>query len=532
VEGINAVSKVKDMMLSNRDKQQIAALGISHKQVLAQIERFEKEAPYLKLNRPCTIGDGIRFIPEDGTKQLLDIYEEYAPKRELIKFVPASGAATRMFKTLLRFDNAFEEIQKESTVSKAQQGDKDSQDLLPFMNGIRRFAFYDDLKTKMAKDGFDTEALIDHGQFKEIIDYLLTEKGLGYAQLPKGLLKFHQYPEESRTAFEEHLKEAADYVRRENGTCVLHFTVSPEHRDKFEVFLDKARGHYAKRYGVTYQVDFSVQARSTDTIAVDLDDKPFRLNDGTLLFRPGGHGALIENLNNLNGDIIFIKNIDNVVPDRLKGHIFLWKRVLAGYLIRVQQKIFSYLEKLIAGPVDEKLLREAGEFADRELGVVPLRGRQTISAKEKQDFLIRMFNRPLRVCGMVRNVGEPGGGPFWVESEDGSLSLQIVENAQVDPESEQQQKILASATHFNPVDIVCGVRDWQGKPFNLKEYVDSEAVFISLKSKDGRDLKALELPGLWNGAMAYWNTIFVEVPLITFNPVKTVNNLLRKEHQP
>ena len=325
--------------------------------------------------------------------------------------------------------------------------------------------------------------------------------------------------------------EAADYLKDEKGTCCLHFTVSPEHKQSFEALLESTKSRYEEGYGVRFHVDFSVQEKSTDTIAVDLENKPFRLNDGTLLFRPGGHGALIENLNDLKGDIIFIKNIDNVVPDRLKGHTFLWKKVIGGLLIQIQQKIFTYLERLSEGPVDEALLGEAFEFAQNDLCITPPRNQELTSDQAKQDFLLRMFYRPLRVCGMVRNVGEPGGGPFWVEAEDGSLSLQIVESAQVDPRSEQQQSILRSSTHFNPVDIVCGVRDWQGNPFDLRRFVDPDAVFISNKSKDGRDLKALELPGLWNGAMSYWNTIFVEVPLITFNPVKTIIDLLRKEHQ-
>ncbi|MCP4669298.1 MAG: DUF4301 family protein [Deltaproteobacteria bacterium] len=405
------------------------------------------------------------------------------------------------------------------------------QHLVIFMEGIEQFAFFDDLKSVMAKKGLDTNALLAKGRFNEIIDYLLTEKGLGYAHLPKGLIKFHTYPHSHRTSFEEHLVEAADYVRDENGRCRLHFTVSPEHKERFKALFESVRKGYEEDFGARFRVDFSIQEKSTDRIAVDQENKPFRLDNGALLFRPGGHGALIENLNNIRGDIIYIKNIDNVVPDRLKGQTNLWKKILGGYLIRTQQTVFSYLRALSTDAVPEKMLGQAFDFAENELCIIPAKGLQRASAEEKRDFLIARFNRPVRVCGMVKNEGEPGGGPFWAEAEDGSLSLQIIESAQIDPESKEQQSILRSSTHFNPVDIVCGVRDWQGNPFDLKRFVDRDAVFISKKSKEGRDLKALELPGLWNGAMAFWNTIFVEVPLITFNPVKTINDLLREEHQ-
>jgi hypothetical protein len=346
------------------------------------------------------------------------------------------------------------------------------------------------------------------------------------------LLKFHQYSNGRRTAFEEHLVEAADYVKDAHGLCRLHFTVSSEHQKRFEGLLEEVRHRYEKNYNARFQVDFSLQKRSTDTIAVDIYNQPFREKDGKLLFRPGGHGALIENLNDLKGDIIYIKNIDNVATDRIKGPTFLWKKILAGCLIELQKKIFTYLERLVAQKPDEQFLDEVTDFARERLCLTPPNSWQRKSIREKREFLLNKLNRPLRVCGMVKNEGEPGGGPFWVEGKDGALSMQIVESAQVDPNSNEQQAIFASGTHFNPVDIVCGVRDYIGDPFDLWNYIDADAVFISQKSKDGRNLKALELPGLWNGAMANWITLFVEVPIITFNPVKTINDLLRKEHQP
>ena len=518
--------------LSDNDKKQIGKLGISEEQTISQIELLKKGVPYLKLDRPCTVGDGIRAVLKEELKELAKIFDEYGREREILKFVPASGAASRMFRTLFNLNNQYPQIQRDSVILRAQKGDKDNQHLLTFMDGIRKFAFYDDLKSVMGENDLDTDTLTDDGCFKEIIGYLLGQEGLGYAQLPKALLMFHRYSDGNRTAFEEHLVEAAEYVRDANGICRLHFTVSPEHKQDFEGFLKKIVPRYEEHYGIKFSVEFSVQERATDTIAVDLENKPFRLNDGTIFFRPGGHGALIENLSNIERDIIFIKNIDNVVHDRLKDQTFQWKRVLGGCLIQIQQKIFSYLKRLKDEPLDEELLDEAIEFAKNDLCIILPMDECVISVKEKQAFLISKFNRPIRVCGMVRNEDEPGGGPFLVSSKDGSLSLQIVESAQIDPGSEEQQSIFRSSIYFNPVDIVCAVRDRHGKAYDLRHYVDPEAALISIKSKDGRELKALELPGLWNGAMSDWNTIFVEVPLITFNPVKTINDLLREQHQP
>ena len=351
--------------LSDNDKKQISALKMTEQQVLSQIELLKKGVPYLKLDRPCTVGDGIRSVSKEELKELSKIFDECAKERELLKFVPASGAASRMFKTLFNFYNQYPQIQRDSVVLNSQKGDKNSQYLLMFMDGIRKFAFYNDLKSVMSEDGLDTDTLTDDGCFEEVIEYLLGQKGLSYAQLPKALLMFHKYPDGNRTAFEEHLVEAAEYVRDVNGMSHLHFTVSPEHKQDFEGFLKKIVLRYEKHYGIQFSVDFSVQERATDTIAVDLENKPFRLNDGTIFFRPGGHGALIGNLSNIDGDIIFIKNIDNVVHDRLKDQTFQWKRALGGCLIQIQQKIFSYLESLTKEPLDEELLDEAIEFAKR-----------------------------------------------------------------------------------------------------------------------------------------------------------------------
>jgi len=521
-----------DVAFSKKDLDQMRALGITQEQVISQLQAFRRASPYLRLSRPCIIGDGIRAIPEEELPSLIELHRQAADQGRCMKFVPASGAATRMFELPLWFSTHELHTGRDEIARRAEAGEGRFKDLLACIEGMDRFAFFEALKEAMANAGLDIQDLLEGGEFGVILEYLLTPRGLNYANLPKGMLEFHQYPDGSRTAFEEHLVEAAEYVRNAKGVCRAHFSVSPEHREGFERLLERARPLCEPRYHVQFQVDFSVQKQSTDTIAVDLENHPFRLEDGSLHFRPGGHGALIDNLDDLNGDIIFIKNIDNIVPDRLKGTTFTWKKALAGYLVKIQERIFSYVEGLAEGIDQGQFLREALDFAKAELFLPIPHALTRETTKEKREFLLSVLNRPLRVCGQVPSRGEPGGGPFWVEGKDGTLSMQIVERAQVDPDSAEQGEIWGSATHFNPVDIVCGVRDYTGNPFDLRHYVDPDAIVVTRKSKDGRELKALELPGLWNGAMARWITLFVEVPLITFNPVKTINDLLRKEHQP
>jgi len=530
-EDLKTEVKMDQYPFSQEDLRQIKDHGLTVEEVERQIGLFEMPPPYLRLNRPCKAGDGITVIDEKRGQELTEIFEHEAPKRVCLKFVPASGAASRMFKTLLRYLSRREEILREPVASAARRGQKDAAELVTFMDGIRNFAFFNELGSVMKQKGYDVDAFIGKGEFTEIIDFVLTEKGLDYSNLPKGLLKFHYYPGGSRTAFEEHLVEAANYVTDQNGTSSLSFTVSQEHMGKFQDLSEKVKPSYEENYGVVFRDSFSIQKKSTDTLAVDLDNNPFRREDGGLLFRPGGHGALIENVNDLKGDIIFIKNIDNVVPDRLKPETFQWKKTMGGYLIALQKRLFRYMEKLASAP-DKKTIEKAMAFFEEELSQSVPVVFESVSPETKKDFLMEKLNRPIRVCGMVKNVDEPGGGPFWVKDEAGESSVQIVETAQMDPGSEEQQNIFAASTHFNPVDLVCGLRDWKGRPFDLRKYVDPKAVFISEKSREGRDLKSLEHPGLWNGAMAKWISIFVEVPRITFNPVKTVNDLLRKEHQP
>src|SRR6056297_79168 len=396
-----------------------------------------------------------------------------------------------------------------------------------FFKDIKKFAFYNELKETLQSAGYTMDKLLENGEFKTVMHYLLTEEGMNYGAKPKAVLSFHQEGNKIKTAFEEHLTEGAEYAKNTHGKVKIHFTISPEHAVMFDELLQKVKNEYEQRLNVQFEITYSQQKPSTDTVAVDLDNNLFRNEDGTLLFRPGGHGALIENLNDLTSDIIFIKNIDNVVPDRLKEETIRYKKALAGVLLAYQEKLSHFLEKIESKDITDNLLDEIMDFIQHDLCYrVNLK-----KGDDKKDILFAILNRPIRVCGMVKNEGEPGGGPFWVSHPDNHADLQIVEKSQINQNDPEQVDILKQSTHFNPVDLVCCIKDYKGEKFNLLQYRDPETGFISKKSKDGKDLKAQELPGLWNGAMANWNTVFVEVPGITFNPVKTVNDLLRPEHQ-
>ncbi|WP_373512230.1 DUF4301 family protein [Persicitalea sp.] len=499
------------LILSEEDLQQVKDRGTDPELVEEQIQFFVDGFPYLSLSKAATVGDGIIRLTEDKIEEEVKLFELQIDEDDLslLKFVPASGAATRMFKSLFAF---LEEGESDKSVEE-------------FFKNLEKFAFHQDLKDVMAADGHDI-ASADHSA---IAEYFLTEKGLGYGNLPKGLLKFHNYSDGARTPLEEHLVEGALYANA-NGRVQLHFTVSPEHRDKFEKLVVEARSDYESKYGVKYFVSFSEQQASTDTVAVNNDNTPFREKDGSILFRPAGHGALLENLAELDADVIFIKNVDNVVPDHLKEETVTYKKAIAGVLLDYRAAIFSYLDRLDRG-ADAALLGELDEFFQKELCVTPPEEFISWNDEKKAEYSRKKLERPLRVCGMVKNVGEPGGGPFWAKNADGSSSLQIVESAQVDMNDTDQQGTFKNATHFNPVDLVCAMKDRHGNTYPLRKFRDPMTGFISNKSKDGQELKAQELPGLWNGAMADWNTLFVEVPLITFNPVKTVNDLLREQHQ-
>ncbi|MFH0865028.1 MAG: DUF4301 family protein [Bacteroidota bacterium] len=515
-------------MFREKDLQQISAKKIDISEIEQQIVRFYNGFPFSDLHSPASIENkGILKFGENEVAKMVESFDEWIFTRSPIKFVPASGAATRMFKSLFSF---IEKYDKSDKAIQDFNSDKSLNSVFKFINEIENFAFYEDLKKVMSENDVNINECLSKKDYNTIIRFLLSGYGLNYSALPKGLLKFHKYPEGPRTSFEEHLVEAAIYCSDAKGAARIHFTISSEYIDRFQVHINGIKAKYEKMFPVKFDISYSVQKPSTDTIAVDMENSPFREAGGELLFRPGGHGALIENLNDMKGDIIFIKNIDNIVPDSLKQKTVLYKKVLAAYLIELQKKIFGYLKILDEEQVSDEILSEIFLFTEHSLNIKS--NDKNFSDKgEKKYFLKNKLNRPIRVCGMVKNEGEPGGGPFWVKNTNGEISLQIVESSQVNMENEDQKKIFNSSTHFNPVDLVCGVKGYKGNNFNLLKYVDYETGFISVKSKDGKNLKALELPGLWNGAMADWITLFVEVPLITFNPVKTVNDLLRKEHQ-
>jgi len=514
-------------MFSEKDLAQIKSLGISVAKVEEQISYFVSGFPFLPLLKPTTIGDGIMRYEKQEAEKLIAQYESVSKKEKIIKFVPASGAATRMFKHLFEFDGSEKTLEKLKT-------DTSFNSVAYFMQNIPNTAFYEDLKTAYRqKYQADLDAdLADVSKYVNILKALLDDDGLQYGSLPKALLKFHKYPDGTvRTPIEEHMVEGAHHAVSVGNTVYLHFTVSPEHKQKFKDRIAEVQAVYEKMLGVKFDISFSEQKKSTDTIAVDMNNAPFREDDGSLLFRPAGHGALLENLNDLDADIVFIKNIDNVVPDRLKPESYFYKKLLAGVLVNYREKIFGYLRKLDTEKYTEADLDEMTDFLQKELCTKPIAGFEHLDSQAKADYLFSKFNRPIRACGMVANSGETGGGPFWVKNQDGSISIQIAETAQIDLNNPAQKEIMAKSTHFNPADLAIGLKDYQGKKFNLLNYRDDKTGFISKKSKNGKDLKAQELPGLWNGSMSDWNTVFVEVPLITFNPVKTVNDLLRQEHK-
>ena len=505
-------------MLTAEDKALLEKKGISEEKIAEQLACFEKGFPFLKLDGAASIEKGILAPAEGEMNVYLKAWDAYKQgEKNIVKFVPASGAASRMFKNMFEFLGAEYDVPTTDFEKK-------------FFDNVHKFAFFGDLNAACEKNnGKGIDALIAEGNYKAVVANLLEAAGLNYGALPKGLLKFHSYEDGVRTPLEEHLVEGALYAAGKTGKVNVHFTVSTEHRELFKALVDEKVAQYAAKYGIEYIVSFSEQKPSTDTVAADMENKPFRDN-GKLLFRPGGHGALIENLNDLDADIVFIKNIDNVVPDRLKDETVAYKKLIAGVLVTLQKKAFEYLELLDGGQYTHEQLEDIIKFVQNDLCC------RKADIKDLEDaelviYLRKKLNRPMRVCGMVKNVGEPGGGPFLAYNPDGTVSLQVLESSQIDMNDPEKKAMFENGTHFNPVDLVCAVRDYKGNKFNLVNYVDKATGFISYKSKSGKELKALELPGLWNGAMSDWSTVFVEVPLGTFNPVKTVNDLLREQHQ-
>ncbi len=508
-------------MITNNDKKIIKAQGRDIKKIEKQIELFQKGFPFIQLNRPATHNDGIKIITTEGEKKLFTDYDSFIKNLKIAKFVPASGAASRMFKDLFSFQENYNQ--------KSKTDNKELKVVNDFFNNLKTFPFYEDLKALFSENNLDIETEIKNKNYPLILDYFLTEKGLNYSNLPKALLKFHRYKTFNRTAIEEHLVEGALYGKTIDNKAYIHFTISIEHKSKFEDFISKIIPQYEKEYNIKYEIFYSIQEPITDTIAVDLNNEPIREKDGSLLFRPAGHGALILNLNQIDADIIFIKNIDNIVPDRIKETTIFYKKIIGAYLIKLKQQVHQYIELLINNSFDEKDINEISNFIEREFEENIFETIKNEEIKTQSNLLTQYLDRPIRVCGMVKNVGEPGGGPFWIEKNH-NISKQIVESSQIDFSNEEQEKIFNNSTHFNPVDLVCSIKNYQGKKFQLSKFIDDETGFITTKSKDGKTLKAMELPGLWNGAMANWLTVFIEVPMITFNPVKSINDLIRIEH--
>jgi hypothetical protein len=509
--------KLNDMFTQD-DLDLISARGISVRQIEEQLNVFARGFPYLPVMASASVEKGIQAISEEEQQAYRDAWTAYLDQNKtIVKFVPASGAASRMFKDLFEFlaaDYSLPTTAFERT----------------FFDRIRQFAFYPALdRFCRLNENASADALIAAGRYKSVVENLLYDKGLNYGSLPKGLILFHSYPEGARTAMEEHLVEGALYACAKARKVKVHFTVSSEHKTLFERITQEKTTNYAQRFEVDYQIDFSEQKTSTDTLAADARNQPFREN-GQLVFRPGGHGALIQNLNDLAADVVFIKNVDNVAPDAFKAETVRYKQLIAGVLVSYQQQMFDYLHLIDSGKYAHEQLIDMLYFLQDRLCI------KNPETKYLEDGELALYirsklNRPLRVCGMVRNAGEPGGGPFLAVNSDGTISPQVLESSQIDLKNPEMKALFESGTHFNPVDLVCALKNYKGEKFYLPDYVDKNTGFISSKSKNGKELKALELPGLWNGAMSDWNTVFVEVPAATFNPVKTVNDLLRREHQ-
>lgn len=506
--------------LTNEDLKVLDTKGIDVRQVNEQLDRFKTGFPYLTLASSATVGNGIQSLTADDEEQAIARWHQYlADGGDVSKFVPASGAASRMFKALFAFADGDTDIPKSGS------------DVEKLISDIHLLPFIDELQDTVTRMyGLDVDALIAQKRNRDLIAAIIRPEGMNYGNLPKGLLTFHRYPDNStRTPLEEQLVEGAQTATSADGTVKLHFTVSGNHRGLFSKKISETLPAIEKRLGVKFNVSMSEQKPSTDTVAVDLDNAPFREN-GEIVFRPGGHGALISNLNDIDSTVVFVKNIDNVVPDQHRDVTLRYKKVIAGILIQAHDRIALYLDMLSKGKCRREELDNMVAFLNNSLCVRD-EAVDKMNDVELAEYLQNKFNRPLRVCGMVRNEGEPGGGPFIAGNSDGSFSPQILESTQIDPANDEYKSMVASATHFNPVDLVCYIKDVNGSKFNLPAHVDHNTGFISSKSLHGRELKALELPGLWNGAMSDWNTIFVEVPIGTFNPVKTVNDLLRKTHQ-
>jgi len=517
-----------DNNFSVKDLQIMKERNINPSIVIKQIQNYEAGFPFVVLSEPATIRKGITQLSSKKMDEMVSIFEDYAATNKIIKIVPSSGAASRMFKNLIEFRNLYRGTAEDQF---ELVKDKGPDSVFYFFEHIEDFAFFKNLLEALEARGHNYDTTMKEFRYERILNSLLTTKGLAYANKPKALIPFHKYHDEIRTSFAEHLVEGAKYARSANNTCYIQFTVSPQHLEMMKEHFLELRETYEKRYNIRYEVDFSIQAPETDIIAVDLNNKPLRDENGELVFRPGGHGALLKNLDELNAPLIIIKNIDNVCHERINNDTYYYKMLLSGYLVSIQEQVHSYLKGL-DHPThpSTKVISHMWSFMEHKLNVIPPEDSASWKKEDKISFMKKKFNRPIRVCGMVENEGEPGGGPFWVKNTDGSLTLQIIESSQINLNDDEQVDILNKSTHFNPVDLICGIYDYHGNKFNLQDFVDKSTGFINSKSFEGQDIKAQELPGLWNGSMSDWITIFVEVPLLTFNPVKIVNDLLRPQH--
>jgi len=509
------------MQFSQSDQEQITAHGLTEQEIERQLEMFRNPPQPLAIDRPCIPGDGILQLPGDEEQALAELFDQGAAEGRLARFVPASGAASRMFKELFNSTEALAEWQKDGRCPNHPFHQQ-------FFSGLKDFPFIDDLAMVLKETrGLELDQLIATRNLEPVLAALLESWGLNYAARPKGLLAFHAYPDGVRTPLEEHLCEAISLTGDAPTPVRLHFTVSPEYLEDFRHTAARATEAFADRLNAGAAFAFSCQQPSTDTLAVAPDNTPLRDDKGRLLFRPAGHGALIGNLADTGGDILLVKNIDNVVPEPMQPEVVRWWKLLGGKLLETQKRVHALLYDLEA-PENET----ACDMAEALLGEFGLETTGTGKAGNgtgRAQVLHSLLMRPIRVCGMVRNTGEPGGGPFWVRGDEGTTP-QIVERAQIPDEDPAAMAALNAATHFNPVLMACALRDHRGKPYDLQDYIDRDAVIITAKSDKGKDLKALERPGLWNGAMAGWLTLFVEVPESIFQPVKTVNDLLRPGH--
>jgi len=516
------------MNLSEKDVLQIENHGLTVAQIKSQIALFKTGIPFTVIASAATVNKGITALNETAISEAVAYFNDQKKDKDILKFVPASGAASRMFKFVFQFIDEFDPDQQ--SLEAYIQG-RDDKLIVQFIKQLKKFPFYNQAIELIKSKGIMPDEIGKSQFIWEFVKVMMDEDQLDFGNTPKGLLPFHEYETNVVcTAFEEHLYESALYPSGQ-GVAKLHFTVSENHLEGFQAELRNVKEKVEKETGISFEVDFSFQQSSTDTIAVTPENVPFRNEDGSLLFRPAGHGALLQNLNNLDADIVFVKNIDNIVVADYKNEVATYKKVLAGILMKLQNQSFEYLEQLDREHLDEGALTAIATFLNRGLNVSISKEFEEYSHDDKITYLKTHLNKPLRVCGMVKNEGEPGGGPFWVAHANGQSSLQIVESAQIDLSIPEQKQLFSEATHFNPVDLVCGLKDYKGNPFNLEDYVDHDAAFITGKTQSGKALKAMELPGLWNGSMAFWNTIFVEVPIATFNPVKTVNDLLKPQHQ-